>query len=136
MVQLIKFSLVGVLNTALSFCIYTLLIFLGVNYLVSNIIAYCTGTVNSYLWNKGWVFKSKKSHSEIFYKFIGVNLITMFFNSLLLFLFVTTMGLNKLISQIMATFLGILTNFLLNKLWTFKITDPLTPKIESRVNQL
>jgi putative flippase GtrA len=122
MIQILKFILVGVLNTAISFVIYSLLVvYFSVNYIVANVISYGIGTANSYLWNKGWVFKSKENHSKLIYKFIGVNSITLMFNSFILYTSVKILGLNKLTSQIIATFLGMMINFVLNKLWTFRV---------------
>lgn len=120
MIQFIKFSLVGVINTAISFGLYSLLVFFNVNYIGANVISYSIGTVNSYLWNKGWVFKSREKHSKMIYKFIGVNSITLLFNSFVLYYTVSILGMNKLTSQIIATSLGMMMNFVLNKLWTFK----------------
>lgn len=120
MIQIVKFSIVGVLNTVISFVAYSLLVFLSVNYIVANVISYSMGTVNSYLWNKGWVFQSTENHSKIIYKFIGVNSITLLFNSFVLYTSVSILDLNKLTSQIIATFLGTMMNFVLNKLWTFR----------------
>nr|WP_242833800.1 GtrA family protein [Desulfosporosinus sp. OT] len=95
------------------------MVFLSVNYIVANVISYSIGTINSYLWNKGWVFNSNERHSKILYKFIGVNSITLSFNSSVLYALVSIFSLNKLTSQIIATLLGMTLNFILNKLWTF-----------------
>lgn len=108
------------LNTAISLTLFSLLVFLKVNYIVANVISYSIGTANSYLWNKGWVFKSKENHSKMIYKFIGVNILTLLFNSFILYNFVSVLGLNKVIGQIIATFLGMIMNFVLNKIWTFR----------------
>ena len=119
MLQFIKFSLVGVLNTAITVLSYNLLVFLGVNYIVANIIGYALGTLNSYFWNKSWVFKSNENKYKLFVKFIIVNLITLGLNSYILTVLVTKIHLNKTLSQLAATAVGMVVNFILNKLWTF-----------------
>jgi len=57
--QIIKFSIVGVLNTALTLSVIFILVKeLHVHYITANIAGYAIGVMNSFLWNKIWVFKS------------------------------------------------------------------------------
>lgn len=57
--QFAKYACVGVLNTLVTLCvIYVCKALLGVNPLLSNAIGYVCGVINSFLWNKNWVFKS------------------------------------------------------------------------------
>ena len=55
--KFVKFGLVGVLNTLINWIIFALLNFIGVYYIVANVIAYVIATANSYIWNSKWVFK-------------------------------------------------------------------------------
>lgn len=119
MLQFLKFSLVGVLNTLITIISYNILIFLGLNYQLSNVIGYALGTINSYFFNKSWVFSSKENSYKLFTKFIIVNLITLGINSYILHLGVTNFNLSKSIAQLIATAFGMVVNFALNKLWTF-----------------
>lgn len=120
MLQLIKFISVGLINTGITITSYSILILTGGDYLISNIIGYCLGTLNSYLWNKLWVFKSKEKHSKLITKFICVNLLTLLINNSILFILVDKLQVNKHIAQLLATGLGMFINFGLNKIWTFK----------------
>ena len=55
--QLSRFAVVGVLNTAIDFALFSLLYFLLETPLViANTLAYCTGVFNSFVWNKYWTF--------------------------------------------------------------------------------
>ena len=57
--QIIKFSIVGILNTALTLSvIFILTKKLHVFYITANITGYVIGVMNSFFWNKIWVFKS------------------------------------------------------------------------------
>lgn len=59
-VQFVKYCLVGVVNTLVTLCtIFVCKSLFGVNEYVSNAIGYVLGVVNSFLWNKQWVFNSK-----------------------------------------------------------------------------
>ena len=61
-VQLFKYGVIGVMNTlitAVSF--YLLNTWLGVPYGPANIIGYVLGVINSFIWNRNWVFMNKKN---------------------------------------------------------------------------
>ena len=56
-VQLVKYALVGVMNTLLTLCvIFVCKSGFDINPYVSNAIGYAVGLVNSFLWNRTWVF--------------------------------------------------------------------------------
>lgn len=56
-IQLVKYGLVGVMNTLLTLCvIFICKSILGVNVYVSNALGYVAGLVNSFMWNRKWVF--------------------------------------------------------------------------------
>lgn len=58
-IQLMKYGVIGVMNTlitAISF--YFLNTWLRVPYGAANIIGYVLGVINSFIWNRQWVFKT------------------------------------------------------------------------------
>lgn len=120
LMQFIKFGIVGVSNTIITFAIYSLLVYFNINYIIANIIGYCAGIANSFVWNSKWVFKKNSSNSTILFKFIIVNLIVLCITTYSLFILVNTFGINKYLSQIITIILGMIINFILNKIWTFK----------------
>lgn len=117
--KILKFGTVGIFNTLITIVSYTLLYELGVQYLVANIIAYFLGVLNSYYWNKNWVFQSTSKHRKLFSKFIVVNLITLMFNTGSLYIFVDYLRFHPVIGQIISIGIGMVINFILNKKWTF-----------------
>ncbi|MCM1318610.1 MAG: GtrA family protein [Bacteroides sp.] len=59
LLQLVKYGVVGCLNTALTLgIIFVCKSFLGVDEYLSNALGYVAGFVNSFLWNRRWVFRS------------------------------------------------------------------------------
>ncbi len=68
--RFIKYCIVGVLNTLV--CLGTIFVcksLLGVNEYVSNAIGYAFGVINSFLWNRKWVFQSHgrlRRHAIVF----------------------------------------------------------------------
>lgn len=121
-IQFIKFSLVGVLNTAIHYAVFFALFkFFGIYYLLASGIGYFTGLVNSFILNRKWTFqKGKDSDWSEFLKFLLVN-----FGSLLVNLFslkysVLLTGIRPEFGQLAAICLSTAANFLGNKFWTFR----------------
>jgi putative flippase GtrA len=120
MERFIKFGLIGVINTAITIISYSFFVYImDINYILANIIAYMLGMINSFIWNKNWVFRVKESDLSIYLRFLIVNLAMLGFNTLGLFILVNTFQLNKLISQIAVVGLGMVINFFLTKTWAF-----------------
>ena len=118
-VQFLKFGAVGVTNSIITFVVYSILVFCGSNYLVANVIGYCVGVVNSYVWNSKFVFKQQQS-KVLFTKFVLVNLITLSINTVLLYILIDKLNYGKYVGQLMTISISMMLNFMLNKLWTFK----------------
>ena len=58
-IQLLKYGVIGVMNTLITLVSFYLLnTKLGVPYGPSNIIGYVLGVINSFIWNRSWVFKT------------------------------------------------------------------------------
>ena len=61
-VQLLKYGVIGVLNTLITLVTFYLLnTKLGLSYGISNVTGYILGVINSFLWNRNWVFKTKNN---------------------------------------------------------------------------
>lgn len=61
-IQLLKYGVIGVSNTLItliSFYVFNSL--LNVPYTPANVVGYVLGVVNSFVWNRTWVFKTKKN---------------------------------------------------------------------------
>jgi putative flippase GtrA len=120
MEKFIKFGFIGIINTAITIASYAFLVYvMDVNFIIANIIAYMLGMINSYIWNKNWVFRVKESNLGIYVKFFVINLAMLGLNSLGLFILVDTYHLNKLIAQLVVVGLGMVLNFFLTKTWAF-----------------
>ena len=120
--QFIKFSLVGLLNTAIHYGIfYVTYQYMGLYHLLASTIGFCFAVTNSYLINKHWTFKTRgsKVHHE-FAKFITVNLVTLSINLGSMALLVEQCGMDPRIAQLASIGLTLSINFLGNKFWTFR----------------
>jgi putative flippase GtrA len=117
--QFLKFSIVGVVNTAISLVVYGILIRLGFWYMLSSVIGYLVGLLNGYIANSIWVF-NKKLQTKTSAKFIGVYLSALLFNLIILYLLVDVMTVNSMLAQVMVVGFNLIYNYTLNKLWTFR----------------
>jgi putative flippase GtrA len=120
--QPIVFGLVGLLNTLIHYGIYLLLFkTFGVYYLVSSGVGYCCGLINSYVLTRKLTFKiDGRQNLREFSRFIAVNIFSLSVNLTVLKMFVEILQQPPEISQFYAIFISMTTNFVGNKLWTFK----------------
>lgn len=119
--QLIRFNLVGVLNTLVDFCVFFLLNGVGTGYLAAQICSYGCGTINSYLFNKYWTFgKAGITLAEIV-RFAAVNLTALLLSVLLLHLLHSHAGLGLAPAKIAATLLTMLVGFFGTRFWVFPV---------------
>lgn len=129
--QLAKFGLVGVLNTAIDFGILNFLISVtqvasGPFIIAMNATSFSAAVVNSYFWNKEWVFSGSKKSS--FLVFAVVSVIGIAINSGVVFglttfakpVFVSSPTLWANLAKVLATGLSLVWNFLGYKLVVFK----------------
>lgn len=120
-VQLVKFVLIGILNTVIHYMVFILCYrLLQINLLAATITGYCFGMVNSFWMNRSWTFQvaGHFSFSE-FLRFVIVNLVALAVNSIVLLLLVGYCNLVAEISQIISITFSLLVNFIGNKCWTF-----------------
>lgn len=129
--QFVKFALVGLSNTIVSYILYLIFlklfqllsVFENSDYLIAQIIAYILSIFWAFYWNQKYVFKTDASivwwkaliKSFISYSFAGV-----FLNSALSYIWVEKFGISKFIVPIINLLINIPVNFFMNKLWAFR----------------
>ncbi|MCF7973032.1 MAG: GtrA family protein [Phycisphaerae bacterium] len=120
--QFIKFSLVGLLNTAIHYGIfYVTYQYMGLYHLLASTVGFCFAVSNSYIINKYWTFKTRGSKKRReFAKFVIVNLITLSINLGSMALLVERFGMDPRTAQLASIGLTLSINFLGNKFWTFR----------------
>ncbi len=70
--RFIKYCVVGCINTLITLgVIFLCKSMLGVNPYVSNALGYVAGLINSYIWNKHWVFHSRGGYLRESIKFFA-----------------------------------------------------------------
>ncbi|WP_368490715.1 GtrA family protein [Clostridium sp. BJN0013] len=117
-----RFSCVGGLNTMIDFILFCILNSLfGVNYIISQIVSYGGGTLNSYILNKFWTFNdtkaNKKTIKEII-QFIMVNSTSLTVSLIGLSILMDS-SVNSLLAKIISMVLAQTVNFLGYRFWVF-----------------
>jgi putative flippase GtrA len=121
LVQLVKFGIVGVSNTLLTFAVYTFLLkVLGVWYLAASAIGFVVGATNGFLLNRRWTFAGHVGDSLTPLRWAIVQGCGLAVNVGLLYVFVHDAKLDKLLAQAFATAVVTVTTFFINRAWTFR----------------
>ena len=132
--QFVRYALVGVINTMVTLVVILICkSLLGINPWVSNAAGYVAGFVNSFVWNKLWVFNSHNKVMHEALKFFGGFLICYGLQFIVTFLITdyTVLGDRELKIRNftlsgygVATLIGMiaytLANFVYNRMVTFK----------------
>jgi putative flippase GtrA len=121
LIQFIKFGLVGVSNTLLTFLVYTLLLkAFGVFYLLASAAGFIVGATNGFILNRKWTFADHVGDSLTPVRWAIVQGCGLGINELLLYLFVDGAHLDKLLAQAFATAVVTVSTFFANRAWTFR----------------
>lgn len=123
--QFAKFSIVGFSNTFIGYVVYSLCVWLGMHYLLANVVGFFVSVLNAYYWSDRFVFKKGTNEQRglwpslmktvLAYASTGIVL-----NSILLWLLIDKMVLSEYIAPLIILMITVPTNFVLNKYWSFK----------------
>ncbi len=117
--QLLKYVFFGVLNTAITFIIYAILVNIGTPYLISSTFCYVLGILEGFLFNAWFVFNHKLHFSDLT-KYSVVYLVAYLINISLLYVVVNYAHTPKIEAQLLVTIVVTLLNFKLVKLLVFR----------------
>ena len=131
--QEIRFVFVGVINTIVGYGSYALFVYLGVYYLLANVLSYIVGTTNSYLWNKFFTFKSKKKSMTEVLRFVLVYVVSLLVNMELLRILVDSLHINKIIAGLPTLFVTTLISYFGHKFFSFRSVGK-NEKIEGKAH--
>lgn len=146
LVQTIKYSIVGVMNTLLTMITIWIMMHAvfrpeedekisSLALSVSNMVGYIVGLVNSFLWNRSWTFKSNNKWKPEFARFTVAFLICFLIQLVLVNILYKYAIINEFhlssfrfkysvsaaeICQLAGIITYTILNFLLNKYFTFK----------------
>ena len=118
--QFVKYGIVGASNTVLTFALYTILVEIGVQYLVALLLGYLAGSLNSYLLNRRWIFRAGHlAHTSVGPRFAIVQVLAIVANLGLLYLLVHDLEVHKILAQAILTVPVLAVTFFVNRAWSF-----------------
>ncbi len=123
--QFVKFGLVGVSNTLVSWAVYYLFLWLNEDlYMAGTVAGAVVSIYNAFFWNDRFVFKGGDRDRKSRLKRLGKTYVSYGFTSLLsialLWGEVNLLGISKALAPIVTLVVTIPLNFLINKFWTFR----------------
>jgi putative flippase GtrA len=120
LITLLKFGLVGLLNTGIDYGLFLLLAAAGVPYLFAHVCSYTAGLLNSFIWNKFWTFRATRrfSFGEAV-RFLLVNLAALAAAGGVLALGMEVFRFPEFVSKALALPFSLGINYLGNRLWVF-----------------
>lgn len=129
--QFIKFGIVGVSNTVVSYVINILVLFVmkpvnvSWDYFVGNIVAFLLSVLWSFYWNNKYVFtleegKSRSIGKALLKTYISYGFTGIILNNILSWIWVEVLGISKYIAPIINLVVSVPINFFMNKLWAFR----------------
>ena len=132
-VQFVKFGIVGVSNTAISYLLYVGILFLlqglawKFDYILANVVSFSISVAWSFYWNSKYVFKKAENSRRNLWKALGKCFLSYGFTGFILenvlsYFWIEWVGISKYIAPLLNLVFTVPTNFLLNKLWAFRDT--------------
>lgn len=121
LVRFIKFLIVGCINTGITYLCFIILRFIGVSPELSNTIGYVVGVINSFIWNKKWVFNTHNTNvlREAFSFFI-IFLVCFTLQFIIFRFLIYQMNTNEYLAQLISMIIYTVLNYILNRLFSFK----------------
>ena len=119
--QAIKYGIVGTGNTLITaLVIWVMLKVLDCSAVVSNVVGYAAGVLNSFVWNKQWTFESHAGWRRSAVRFGLVFAVCYVLQLALLFVLEAALPIDGYYNQLIAMAFYTVINFILNKVYTFK----------------
>lgn len=120
-IRFLKFCIVGGINTLVTYITYVFLRYLGIIPEICNASGYVLGVINSFLWNKIWVFKTKKTNvQKEALSFFIVFVICYCLQFILFNFLIYNTNCNEYLAQFIGMILYTILNYVLNRLFSFK----------------
>ena len=122
--RFVKFGIVGLSNTMISYIVYLIGIFFGMNYLAASILGFVISIINAFYWNNKYVFEAQEGEKrsllrslvKTFFSYAGTGLVLA---NILLVIQVRCLGISQVLAPLINLLITIPINYILNKIWVF-----------------
>lgn len=124
LVQFIKFGIVGLSNTLISYVVYLVGVRFGMHYLLASVLGFVISVLNSFYWNNKYVFQQGDEERnrwltlvKTFMAYASTGLVLA---NILLYIWVDVLGISEYLGPIINLVITVPLNFVINKLWAFR----------------
>ena len=132
-IQFIKFCIIGVSNTLISYVIYVIVLltlqhfkmFEVFNYMIAHTLGFIIGVIWSYVWNSKFVFHKDtddvKTKTVKIIKTYTVNIISsLILANVMLYVWIDVLHISNMIAPFLNVIITTPINFIANKFWIHK----------------
>ncbi len=131
LVQFVKFGLVGVSNTAVSYVVNILVLKLlqpyrlSWDYVAGNVVAFVLSVLWSFYWNNKYVFRKGEGQTRSLGKallktYVAYGLTGIVLANALSYVWINVFGISKYVAPLINLVISIPLNFIINKCWAFR----------------
>jgi len=134
-IQFFRYCFIGLSNTLLNYFLYVLClkciraIFQEAryDYMAASLIAFSLCVFWSFFWNSRYVFRAGREQRNwlkaLVKMYIAYSVTGIFLNNLLLFLYITILGISVYVGPLLSLAICLPVNFLMNKYWAFRVLN-------------
>lgn len=129
--QFVKFGVIGLSNTLLSYILNVIVLLIlapfsvSWDYFAGNIMGFVLSVLWSFYWNNRFVFTVKDGEHRSVWKallktYLSYGFTGIILNNVLSWVWITQLGISKFIAPVINLLFSVPINFIMNKLWAFK----------------
>ena len=118
--ELLRYILTGGMTTAVNYVIFFGLTSVSVRYLLANTLAWCGAVVFAFFMNRRVVFISVGNPVGEFLRFAGLRFATLIAENMLLYLLISIMEADGIISKLAVSIVTVIANYAACKYGIFK----------------
>ena len=124
LIQFIKFGIVGLSNTLISYVVYLMGVRFGMHYLLASVLGFVISVLNSFYWNNKYVFQQGDEERNLWLTlvktFMAYASTGLVLANILLYIWVDVLGISEYLGPIINLVITVPLNFVINKLWAFR----------------
>lgn len=124
LIQFVKFGIVGLSNTLISYVVYLAGVWIGMHYLLASVLGFVISVLNSFYWNNKYVFRQGDEERNLLLTlvktFMAYAATGLVLANILLYIWVDILGISEYLGPIINLVITVPLNFVINKLWAFR----------------
>lgn len=131
LMQFVKFGIVGVSNTVISYVLNVLVLLalrsweVSWDFVAANVVAFVLSVLWSFYWNNRFVFVVQDGEKRdigrtLFKTYLSYGFTGIILNNILSWLWISVFGISKYVAPLINLVISVPLNFVINKFWAFK----------------